>query len=135
MSVATDPIPINITAKDIESRAKNISWSPLLLAEDDQVYTVTVRDGERNVVISSQLVEKYFVFNASDSAPACEVYNVSVTATYVGATYTGAGCSESSNETFMLPSLPDIRELEKSIKNQLMKEAMISLTITFKVSC
>ena len=96
---------------------------------------MTVRDGERNAVTSSQLGECYFIFSGSDSAPACEVYNFSVTATYVGATYTGAGCSEPSIETFMLPSLPDIRELEKSIKNQLMKEAMISLIITFKVSC
>ena len=83
----------------------NISWSPLPLVENDQLYTVTVRDSESNVVISSQLGERYIVFNATNNAPPYEVYKVSVTATYVGATYSGAGCSEPSNETFMLPSL------------------------------
>ena len=100
------------------------------------MYNVTVTDSKKIVVTSSQLGEQYFVFNGSDSAPACEVYNFSVTATYVGATYTGAGCSELSNETFVLPSLPDIRELEKSLKNQLVKESMnTTLSVSFKVIC
>ena len=120
--------------KDTESQAKNISWSPLRLAENDQVYNVTVRDSEKNVVIKSQLGERYLVFYASNNAPPCEVYNFSVTATYVGATYTGADCSLLSNETFMLPSLPDIVELENSLEKQIVKESMkINLSVSFKV--
>ena len=98
------------------------------------MYTVTVRDSESNEMISSQLGEQYLVFNTSDDTPPCEVYNFSVTATYVGATYTGVGCSEPSNEVFMLPSLPDIRELESSLKNYLIKESTkITLSILFEV--
>ena len=135
--ICTDPIPVTlILSNETDGLSKNISWSPLPLSEDDQVYNVTVRDSERNMVTSSQLDERYLVLNATDNVPTCEVYNFSVTATYVGATYVGGGCSIPSNEVFMLPSLPDIWELEKYLKNHLIKESTeITLSISFEVRC
>ena len=67
--------------------------------------------------------ETHYEFTAPKSAPACEVYNFSVTATYVGATYTGAGCSEPSPViSRMPPSLPDVVNLESSLNYKLKKE-------------
>jgi hypothetical protein len=54
-------------------------------------------------------------FTTPEGAPPCEVYNFSVTATYVGATYTGAGCSVPSPViSTMLPSPPSIDQLRWS---------------------
>ena len=62
----------------------------------------------------------YYYFTAPEDAPLCEVYNFSVTATYVGATYTGAGCSIPSPVlSRMLPSLPNVDELESSLSYSL----------------
>ena len=58
-----------------------------------------------------------YLFSIPKDAPPCEVYNFSVTATYVGATYTGAGCSVPSPVlSTMLPSLPDIDKMERTIE-------------------
>ncbi len=63
------------------------------------------------------------MFTAPEGAPPCEVYNFSVTATYVGATYTGAGCSATSPVvSSMFPSLPDQRILELSVNYSLEKQ-------------
>ena len=66
--------------------------------------------------ISQELQTSSFPFTAPPNAPPCEVYNFSVTATPVGATYTGDGCSVPSPVlSRMLPSLPDIMQLESAI--------------------
>ena len=86
---------------------------------------------------SLQLHEPYYVFTAPEGAPPCEVYNFSVTATYVGATYTGAGCSVPSPVlSRMLPSLPEIYKLESSHRYSLEKYATgdINLSVSFQVS-
>ena len=75
----------------------------------------------------SFLVHKqHFLFDISsdyEDAPPCEVYNFSVTATYVGTTYTGAGCSvPSSKISKVLPSLPNPTTLKSSLNYTLEKE-------------
>ena len=83
-----------------------------------------------------QIDEHYSVFTAPEDAPPCEVYNFSVTATYVGATYTGAGCSVPSPVlSTMLPSLPDIEQLEGSLKYTLKKRSTSSIVlfVSYKV--
>ena len=73
-----------------------------------RIYLLTISHGSSSQVIS--LNESSYNFTAPEGTPPCEVYNFSVTATksYVGATYTGAGCSVPSPVlSSMLPSLPD----------------------------
>ena len=81
------------------------------------------------------LLEPYHVFTAPEDAPPCEVYNFSVTATYVGATYTGAGCRVLSPVlSTMLPSLPDIKRLESSLNHSLEKQSgEVTLSVYFEV--
>ena len=71
----------------------------------------------------------FAVFTAPESAPPCEVYNFSVTATYdlPGAIYyTGTGCSVSSPLiSMMLPSLPDKKRFELAVKHLFEKESVM----------
>ena len=78
----------------------------------------------------------FYPFTAPEDAPHCEVYNFSVTATYVGATYTGAGCSVPCKMiNMMLPSLPDIDNLERTIQFTLAKPFdELILNVSFEVS-
>ena len=112
-SELTPPI-WEISAVD-DKQLINISWSldsrrflSLFTIQDvSQIYLLTISHGSSSRVFS--LRDTYFNFTAPEGAPPCEVYNFSVTATYVGATYTGAGCSVPSPVlSRMLPSLPDI---------------------------
>ena len=114
----------------------NITWSPLPLSDINHTYNVKIKDSRKSLT-PVRLSEPYFLFIAPEDAPPCEVYNFSVTATYVGATYTGAGCSVPSPVlSTMLPSLPDITPVESSIQYALIKQAMkINITVTFEVSC
>ena len=79
--------------------------------------------------------QPYYVFTAPEGAPPCEVYNFSVTATYIGATYTGAGCSVPSPVlSRMLPSLPDIKRLQSSHSYSLEKQSgKFIFTVYFQV--
>ena len=69
-----------------------------------------------------QVQEPFYVYTAAhvpEDPPPCEIYNFSVAATYIGATYTGsgAGCRVPSLViSRMLPSLPDISKLESTLK-------------------
>ena len=100
------------------------------------MYMLTVKNSN-TCVESLVLQEPYHVFTAPEGAPPCEVYNFSVTATYVGATYTGAGCSVPSPVlSRMLPSLPDIHRLELSLNYSLTKQSDggVTLRVYFPVS-
>ena len=71
----------------------NLSWSQEPQGLDDSAlrFLLTISHGSSSDIMS--LNESTYHFTAPEGAPPCEVYNFSVTATYVGATYTGAGCS------------------------------------------
>jgi hypothetical protein len=127
-----ESILINITqARDIAIHSVNLSWTsgPETVEQIEQGikvnYSLNVATNSGKIPSQShQIQESFYAFTAPDpeDASPCEVYNFSVTATYVGATYTGAGCSVPSPVfSTMLPSLPDITRLESSVKYSLKK--------------
>jgi hypothetical protein len=111
----------------------NISWVDP--DESNRLYQVTVVNSvSRQWTFAAQ--EPYFHFTAPEGAPPCEVYNFTVTATYAGATYTGAGCSVPSPViSTMLPYLPNIGDLQSSYNFSLEKQAGEAvLTVYFQVN-
>ena len=114
----------------------NISWSPNPFSSNNN-YTVSVTSSSMKPR-SYEVQTPSFKFIAPNYAPPCEVYNFSVTATPVGATYTGDGCSVPSPVlSRMLPSLPDISDLESSLNYSIVKqrsEGGVQLNIHFSVS-
>ena len=119
------------------SQSLNISWSPLIpsaLPDTILSYQVSIVSNTTSKSIKASV--PHFVFTAPENAPPCEVYNFSVTATPVGSTYTGDGCSVPSPVlSRMLPSLPDISAMEMSIKYELKKQSKgVSLNIFLVVS-
>ena len=137
-----EPAPYELDVVEIDVNTINILWSQdsgLFASTSNvvqQMFFLTISHGSNQTVI--QLNESQYTFTAPEGAPACEVYNFSVTATYVGATYTGADCSEpSAIISRMLPSLPDIDRLESSLGYSLVKETLtdeLSLSVSFEVS-
>ena len=65
------------------------SISPVSVATSGVHYNLSISYGSSRQDIS--LNESTYLFTAPEGALPCEVYNFSVTATYVGATYNGAG--------------------------------------------
>ena len=124
---------------DMTTNGINISWtqqSDLLAGSPDtaQAYSVTVSCGSSSKEIP--LNESFYYFTVPDSAPPCEVYNLSVIATYVSATYTGDDCSAPSTVlSRMLPPLPDIDQVESSLSYSLTKHPKrgIILRVSFVV--
>ena len=139
-----EPIPVEVYSADIYIQRANISaWNspsqpfPLMIEDINQIYTLTVTSSNTHPQ-TLQLLQPFYAFSAPEGAPPCEVYNFSVTTTYIGATYTGAGCSvPSSVLSRMLPSLPDISRLKFSVEYPLEKhlDNIIALNISFTVSC
>ena len=117
---------------DIKTGGINITWyngSETSI----QTFSLTVNYGSSSQVIP--LNESYYLFTVPNSAPSCEVYNFSVTATYVGATYTGAGCSLPSPVlSIMLPPLPDIDHVESSLSFLLTKKPNGSVVLQVLLS-
>ena len=117
----------------------NLTWSdqelaPVPLVADIMmhVFKVTISHGSSSEIIP--VSDSYYYYTAPEGAPSCEVYNFSVTATYVGAMYTGAGCSKPSPVlSRMLPSLPSINRMESSINYSLKKDGEIFLSLLFEV--
>ena len=116
---------------DVRLQTINISWSSLY----ELIYTMIIVSNTDHPQILN-LNRTYYVFTALEGAPPCEVYNFSVTATYIGATYTGAGCRAPSPVlSTMLPSPPNISGLESSLNFILSKKFRdLSLHISFEVS-
>ena len=137
--IHAEPRPSRLTSQDVSVQSINISWSPLSLeslAGNQTQYILSVTTDDSTETFLSY--EPYYIFTNHEGAPPCEVYNFSVTATYVGATYTGAGCSEPSPViSRMLPTIPEITKLESSIDYSLIKSEQSSgeviLTVNFKV--
>ena len=93
----------------------NITWNSLL--NQWNAHTVTVTSSVTSPLMFNTTTLEYLLFTAPGDAPPCEVYNFSVTATPVGATYTGDDCSVPSPVlSRMLPSLPDRDELYKLLE-------------------
>ena len=136
----SEPTPFMVEVLDMDVNGINISWSQdssqVAVSDAVQTFSLTVSHGSSSQVIS--LNDSFYYFTAPEDTPPCEVYNFSVIATYVGATYTGAGCSVPSPVlSKLLPaSLPDIDTLESSLTYFLTKQSNegITLSISFKVS-
>ena len=117
----------------------NISWSPQNLStslDANQAFTLTVTSANTESRTIRVTNERHYVFEAQEDAPPCEVYNFSVTATPVGATYTGDGCSVPSPVlSRMLPSLPDTTplKLSQNYSLQSLQSGEIELTVYFQV--
>ena len=124
-----DLTSLNMYTTDVAAQLANISWTAT--NSEPPFYNLTVMSANTKPE-SFRLSRPFFVFNTSKDAPPCEVYNFSVTATYVGATYTGAGCSEPGPViSRMLPSLPDITHLESSLNYSLIKKLNNVTLITY----
>ena len=142
------PGSVDVYIEDIDIQTVNISWSPhnlppsLMIPDINLTYTLTVTSSNTQPRIL-QLHQPYNVLSAPEGAPLCEIFNFSVTATYVGATYvgatyTGAGCSVPSPIfSKILPSLPSIQRLESSLEYVLEKDSdrSVFLNASFLVSC
>ena len=116
----------------------NITWSRATV-DVGQIFTLEISHRSK-LITSVSLNESYYNFTAPEGSAPCEVYNFSVTAIYIGARYIGAGCSASSPVlSRMLPSLPDIKGLERSLKHSIAIEQFsqdVILNVSFKVcSC
>ena len=135
-----EPTPITLDVSDLNNHSLNISWTAALPDTRSgsniipQEFSLTINSSEKRESIP-QISSPYVIFRLPKDAPACEVYNFSVTATYVGATYTGAGCSEPSPViSRMLPSLPDESDLRSSLRYfQLVKSVKNSTRIILNI--
>ena len=132
----SDPVPVTVMSNIVDLQTFNISWSPLSLENRNQTYMYTLTVTTSNSTSQTfQTDGQIYVFKVPDNAPPCEVYNFSVTATYDGATYTGAACSEPSPVlSRMLPSPPDVTPLESTLTATLAKQQSgIDLEVSFSV--
>ena len=132
----SEPTPFMLEVLDMDVNGINISWSQksrqVTVSDAVQTFSLTVSHASSSHVIS--LNDSFYYFTAPEDAPPCEVYNFSVTATYVGATYTGAGCSIPGSKSTMLPSLADIVSLDSSLEYVLMKNSSkIIFVVSFEV--
>ena len=135
--MCAEPSPITFSSYDLGVRSVNISWSQVPSLELNQTYYFLTVISRNDFNESFQLNQPYYNFIAPENTPPCEVYNFSISATYVGATYTGAGCSVPSPVlSRTLPSLPVISELEASIGYSIIKQSdgIVSVTVNFHVS-
>ena len=124
----SEPSPVIIDATDLHLQIINISWSSL----NQSIYTLTINSNTDQPQIL-YLNQTYYVFTALEGAPPCVIYNFSVTATYIGATYTGADCSVPSPViNRMLPSLPNIGPAIFSLEKQSIGSG-ITLNSSFEV--
>ena len=125
---------INLNIDDIHQQMVNISWSTQLPFDHEKVNNCLNVISHNTQPLSVQVNTSFLVFVAPEGAPFCEVYNFSVTVTYVGTTYTGAGCSVPSPViSKMLPSLPDQRILDSSLDHSLEKQGTGSGDVTLRL--
>ena len=133
--IPTETSALNLQAEDLdEQQSLNISW--IDPHETKRTYNLTVINSTNQQLLFT-LHKPNYIFTAPEGAPPCEVYNFSVTATYIGAIYTGTGCSDASPVlSRMLPSLPNISRLESSLAYMLKKQSTSFIVkVLFEVSC
>lgn len=143
--ILTELSPVNLNAMDVGLQTVNIFWSslslplPLTTRDINETFKLTVISTNTQPLLL-ELDERSYVFSSPDGTPPCEIYNISVLATYheiAGVTYTGPGCSVSTRVLQrMLPSLPDISKLESSLTYTLKKDSSgnVTLRLFFSVS-
>ena len=132
-----DPSAISLHTLDVGVNVIRLEWSQEPLVPDDmQSFSLTVSSASSIQDISG-LNKSYYHFTAPEGAPPCEIYNFSVTATHVGVAYTGAGCSVLSPVlSTMLPSLPNVNQLESSLIYVLEKQSTgFVVEVSFEVCC
>jgi hypothetical protein len=116
----------------------NLTWTSPEAQEQSIKLNYSLKVTSKSGTTPIQVQEPFYIFTAPEGAPPCEIYNFFVTATYVGATYTGAGCSVPSPViSRMLPSLPDISRLESTlmIKHSTSADSDgVTLIVSFMVS-
>ena len=110
----------------------NISWSAPLIPEEvrrEQMYTVTLFVENLNTSEQKIIEEEQSDYHILKIGRSCDLFNISVRAN------NGAGSSElSSNESVVLPSLPDIEPVSFSLQHQLRKEnERIMVKLSFEV--
>ena len=128
-----DQSRLEISVQDVKVKGINMTWGQVAV-DVGQIFTLEISH-RSGLIISESLNESHYYFTAPEGAPPCELYKFSVTAAYVGATYTGAGCSVSSPVlNIMLPSLPDIDGLERSLKHSVVQLTQdVTLNVSFEV--
>ena len=132
--ITIEPTAMEVQVHGSQLQMVIISWTPLQYQWDGN-YSLTVTSSNNDTQFYQLQEVSTLTFNAPKDALPCEVYNFSVTATYVGATYTGAGCSVPSPVlSTMLPSLPDIKKIESSLNYAVALEKHNLETITMTVS-
>ena len=133
-STDLEPTPIVYVTTYISRQLYNVSWRSISSKGDNKKFTVKVQS--RGSFMKTFYPHKpYFILNTPEDAPLCDVFNFTGSASYTGATYTGAGCSMPSTESMMLPSLPNITRLESSLQFCLTKRfERINLSVSFVVS-
>ena len=131
-----DQFQLEMSIEDMGLNSVGITWSR---AAVDVGQTFILNISHRSELITSvSLNESYYYFSAPEGSPPCGIYNFSVTATYTGARYIGAGCGVSSRMlSRMLPSLPNIEGLERSLKHSVAIELSqdVILNVLFEVCC
>ena len=110
----------------------NISWSVPVISEEvrrEQMYTVTLFVQNLNTTEQKVIEEEQSDYHIFKIGRSCDWFNISVRAN------NGAGSSElSSNESMVLPSLPDIEPVSSSLQHQLWKEnGRIMVKVSFEV--
>ena len=128
-----EPTPLTLKVMDVGVSSVNLTWD-LSVGDAAQIFLLTISHGSSSDIRS--LNESYYHFTAPEGAPPCQIYNFSVTVTYVGATYTGAGCSVPSiANKIMLPSLPNLGRMESSLIYSLVQHfQQFILNISIEVS-
>ena len=128
-----DQSQLDTSIQDVRPGTINITWDPVAV-DVMQIFTLEINHSS-TLTVSESLNESYYYFTAPEGAPPCEVYSISVTATYAGATYIGPSCSVSSPVlSMMLPSLPDIDGLERSLKHRIVQLTQeVILNVSFEV--
>ena len=132
-SFLLEPTAIILDIVDVDISAVNISWSGLSAENQLNVAQNSILTITHGLVYNT--TEHHYSFTAPEGAPPCEVYNFSITATYVGAIYTGAGCSVPSPViSRMLPSLPNIERMNASLMYSLVViHGNLNLNVSFEV--
>ena len=129
-----DPAPLILYIFDVDMNSVSLAWSkesPVIEALEN--FTLLIRYSSSIDMIT--LNNSYYIFTAPEGSRPCEIYNFSVTATYIGATYTGDGCSVPSQViSMMLPLLPNITQLDSSLDYSLEKDPVgVGLSVSFEV--